>query len=262
VSHGRAIDPIDITQFPTEQDVSDPGFEELFNQLVGDAGTPADGFEDDLAVANSLLDALDAALSEIGTQAANALELLAESIFRPPHPVGPPAGSTLDNVFAEILAVDPDLAGQDVLNLVDALPDVQTNVDTLGNDLAAAGLPTPPQPPGPLPAGCDAVLGFDITHSSPPIERDVQFLGGQNNPRRSIDSIILTQDIQNLFHLLYEAVGTNPDTQTIVLKITLEATAPDGLHGQITIKWNLQDGNERTTVLCLGVNVQDNFPSS
>src|SRR5215831_4539456 len=240
MSHGRAIDPIDVAQFPTEQDVSDPGFETLFGQLVGDSATAADGFDDDVAIANSLLDSLDGALSLLGGQ----------------------EGGDLDDTFAEILAVDPELAGQDVANLAVALPDVQTNVDNLGNDLAAAGLPTPPKPAGPLPAGCDAVLGFDITTSSPPIERDVQFLGGQNNPRRTIDSIILTQDIPNLWHLIQSAVGTNPDTQTIVLKITLLKTAPDGLHGKITIKWNLQDGHERTTVLCLGVNVQDNFPSS
>ena len=54
-----------LQDFPTENDVSDPGFEELFNSLVGDAGTPADGFDDDLAIAAQLLDDLDGGLGTL-----------------------------------------------------------------------------------------------------------------------------------------------------------------------------------------------------
>lgn len=124
MSHGRAIDPLPLEGFPTEQDASDPGFEALFADLVGDAGTPADGFEDDVAIANSLLDSLDAGLSLLSGQ----------------------EGGTLDEAFVEILAVDADAPGEDIANLTTALPDVQSNVDNLGNLLTGAALPTPPTP--------------------------------------------------------------------------------------------------------------------
>ena len=121
MSNGRAIDPLPIDQFPTEADVSDPGFEQLFGDLVGIAGSDADGFDDDVAIANSLPDSIDAALGLMSGQ----------------------DGGTLDEAFAQIEAIDVDGAAGDVLNTAAALPDVQGNVDNLGNDLTAAGPPTP-----------------------------------------------------------------------------------------------------------------------
>lgn len=122
MSGNRAIDPLPLQEFPSEADTQDPGFEQLFSDLVADAGTPADGFEDDLAIANSLLDSLDAALTTMSGQ----------------------TGGTLDDTFVEILSVDPTPAGDDVANLSAALPDVQGNVDNLGTLLAGAALPAPP----------------------------------------------------------------------------------------------------------------------
>lgn len=137
MSGGRAIDPLPLDQFPTEADSEDPGFEELFNQLVGDAGTPADGFEDDLAIANTLLDDLDSSLGELGGQ----------------------DGGTLDDTFADILAVDPAPAGDDVVALQAAIPTIDSNVDNLGNLLAGAGLPTPP---GSVAGGAGGCSSYDF----------------------------------------------------------------------------------------------------
>ena len=124
MSQGRAIDPLPLEDFPTEQDVSDPGFEQLFGDLVGIAGTDADGFDDDVAIANSLLDSLDGALGLLGGQ----------------------DGGTLDDAFAEMDALDPQPAGDDVNNLVTALPDFHGNIDNLGTLITGAALPAPPTP--------------------------------------------------------------------------------------------------------------------
>lgn len=126
MSGSNAIDLLPLTDFPTEQDVSDPGFEQLFTNLVGDAATPADGFDNAVSEASSLLDSLDGALDGLSGQ----------------------TGGTLDDTFSEILTVDPAAAGDDVLNLAAAIPDTEGHVDNLGNILAAAALPAPPAPGG------------------------------------------------------------------------------------------------------------------
>jgi len=132
----QAIDPLPLDQFPTEADSSDPGFEQLFSQLVDTAATPADGFDDDVAAASNILDQLDSALSELSGQ----------------------TGGTLDDAFAEILTVDPDDALADVVNLTAALPDLQTNVDNLGVILGGPPLPGPvPGGGGTRPATCGAL---------------------------------------------------------------------------------------------------------
>jgi hypothetical protein len=125
VSHGRAIDPLPLDQFPTEQDSADPGFEQLFSDLVSNAATPTDGFDDAVTLATSLLDSLDAGLASMGGQ----------------------TGGTLDDAFADMDALDPAPAGEDVVNLSAAIPDLSTNVDNLGTILGGAPLP------GPVPGG-------------------------------------------------------------------------------------------------------------
>lgn len=124
MSGQNAIDLLPLTDFPTEQDASDPGFESLFNDLVGDAATPADGFDDDVQIASNLLDQLDGALDGLSGQ----------------------TGGTLDDTFAEILTVDPGPAGDDMANLAAAIPDTEGHIDNLGNLIAGATLPAPPQP--------------------------------------------------------------------------------------------------------------------
>lgn len=126
MSGTNAIDPLPLGDFPLESDTQDPGFEQLFSDLVGDAGTPADGFEDDVDIANALLDSLDASLDSLSGQ----------------------TGGTLDDTFADILSVDPEPARMDAVNFAAALPDMQTNVDNLGNLVAGAALPAPPAPTG------------------------------------------------------------------------------------------------------------------
>lgn len=108
-----AIQPLDVSSFPSLDDISNPGFTELFNELVGDAGTAADGYDNDIATANELLDAIDSGLAGLGGA----------------------DGGTLDDTFEEILTVDPqpiadlqaqhaaaipagDQAEQDLTNLI------------------------------------------------------------------------------------------------------------------------------------------------
>lgn len=125
MSGDRAIDPLPLDQFPQESDTQDPGFEQLFAQLVDTAATPADGFDDDVAAAIAILDALDTSLASMSGQ----------------------DGGTLDDAFADALSIDPTTAGEDVANFSAALPDLQTNVDNLGTLL------TGPPLPGPVPGG-------------------------------------------------------------------------------------------------------------
>lgn len=119
---GCAIQLLDVTTFPSPDDVQNPGFTDLFNELVGGAGTAADGFDTDLEDANALLDALDNALSELGGA----------------------DGGTLDDTFEEILQFDPADAGGHVVQASAAIADAHTNVDQLGGRLAAASVPAAP----------------------------------------------------------------------------------------------------------------------
>lgn len=125
MSGDRAIDPLPLENFPSESDTQDPGFEQLFAQLVDIAGTPADGFDDDVAAASSILDLLDSALASLSGQ----------------------DGGTLDDAFADALTIDPATAAEDVVNFSAALPGLQANVDNLGILL------TGPPLPGPVPGG-------------------------------------------------------------------------------------------------------------
>ena len=162
MSGNRAIDFLPLDNFPTEQDTSDPGFEQLFNDAVGDAGTPADGFEDDLAIANSLLDSIDASLTAL-----SGLD-----------------GGTLDDAFADIDALDPTDAGQHVIDLQAALPELQTNVDNLGTILGGPPLP------GPVPGGGG---GRPSTCGSLDMGTAPFSVGGQVNQRKA--TVTLTNNL-------------------------------------------------------------------
>jgi len=135
MSQGRAIDPLPLEQFPSEADSSDPGFEQLFADLVADSATPADGFDDDVAAASGILDSLDGALGDLGGQ----------------------TGGTLDDAFAEVDALDPGPAAQNLTDFEAALPDATAPVDNLGIILAGAVLPTPPQPAPTTAPGCASI---------------------------------------------------------------------------------------------------------
>jgi hypothetical protein len=224
MSHGRAIDPLPLDEFPTEQDASDPGFEQLFNDLVGDAATPADGFDDDVAIANSILDQLDGALGELGGQ----------------------TGGTLDDTFAEILTVDPNDAQADVSHLTAALPDFQTNVDNLGVILAG------PPPVGPVPGGgggrpstCGSLdIGphpFQVQGQVNQIRATVQLTNNQNQALKvkgitwtppQTYSFIVAQDlagavIQPGGTLQFDILAANGDTSTTQATLTVNTDGPD-----------------------------------
>lgn len=136
MSGDRAIDPLPLANFPQESDTQDPGFEQLFADLTGNAATDADGFDTDVQIANTLLDSLQASLDSMAGQ----------------------TGGTLDDAFAEMDALDPTPAGVDVVNLSAAIPDLSTNVDNLGNILGGPPLPGPvPGGGGGRPSTCGAL---------------------------------------------------------------------------------------------------------
>ncbi len=110
------LDPSDFPPLPLE-----PGFTQLANDTLGNAATELDGFDSVFADAAAILDALDNALSELGGA----------------------DGGTLDDTFEEILQFDPADAGGHVVEASAAIADAGTNVDKLGNQLAAASLPAP-----------------------------------------------------------------------------------------------------------------------
>lgn len=116
-----AIQPLDISTFPSPDGVQNPGFLDLFNELVGTAATDADGYDADIVTANELLDAIDGALDELAGA----------------------DGGDLDDTFADVLAFDPTDAANHVVEASAAIADAGTNVDQLGNELAAASLPAP-----------------------------------------------------------------------------------------------------------------------
>lgn len=125
MSGDRAIDPLPLDNFPQESDTQDPGFEQLFADLTGNAATDADGFDEDVQIASSLLDSLQAGLDSLAGQ----------------------TGGTLDDTFVDILSLDPEPAAQHVVELQAAIADIGTNVDNLGNILGGPPLP------GPVPGG-------------------------------------------------------------------------------------------------------------
>lgn len=136
MSGANAIDPLALANFPQETDTQDPGFEQLFADLTGNAAADADGFDADVQIASSLLDSLQAGLDALAGQ----------------------TGGTLDDAFTDILSLDPEPAGQHVVALQTAIADIGTNVDNLGNILGGPPLPGPvPGGGGGRPSTCGAL---------------------------------------------------------------------------------------------------------
>lgn len=139
-----ALPMIAESDYPIPADGETPGFEALFNDLVGDAGTDADGFDADVSDAIALLDQLDSGLDQLeGLDAA----AIVDSVFpiKPPlPPIVLPASGNLDDTFLEILQLDPAVALEDLVNMQSAVPDAQSNVDNLGTLLVAIVAPAPP----------------------------------------------------------------------------------------------------------------------
>jgi hypothetical protein len=215
MSHGRAIDYLPLDEFPTEQDSSDPGFEQLFSSLVGDAASDADGFDVAVAEASALLDSMQGALDALGGQ----------------------TGGTLDDTFAEILTVDPEEARADLLNLTAALPDFQTSVDKLGNDLAAAALPAPPAggaPAGPPP--CAAQLGFgDPGPPYVPYTQTVYFHNPTSGPI-TVQDVRLFPDQPGVYTVTTQCAGVtlNPGDSCLIT-VTLNTQPGPGVGVQIVL---------------------------
>lgn len=109
-----------------------PDFSSLVNDSLSGVATPEDGFDAVLTDLVQIVDALEGALITLGGA----------------------DGGELDDVFLEISALDADAPGVDVANLTTALPDVQTNVNNLGNLLITAALPAPPAGGGAAAVGC------------------------------------------------------------------------------------------------------------
>lgn len=125
MSGDNLIDPLsplitDELELPLQ-----PDFSSLVNDSLGNAAYPTDGFDQVLADLISIVDGLEGGLVALGGA----------------------DGGDLDDTFLEISALDADAPGADVANLAAAIPDVQTNVDNLGNLL------TGPPLPGPVPGG-------------------------------------------------------------------------------------------------------------
>jgi len=223
MSKTRAIDFLPLDQFPTDQDTSDPGFEQLFGELVGIAGTDADGFDADIAVASSLLDSLQTALDAMGGQ----------------------TGGTLDDTFAEILTVNPDDAAADVLNLQAALPGFSGNVDNLGNLIAGVTLPAPPAGggggggggggPAPRPP-CTAILGFgNPGPPSVPFTQSAYFHNPTNAPFK-VTGVRFEQDQAGVYQMTNACVGVtlNPG-DSCVIQVTITADPGPGVGAYVLI---------------------------
>jgi hypothetical protein len=143
-----AIQQLAESDYPIPADGETPGFENLFNELVGDAATDADGYDTDVSDAILLLDQLDSGLDQLEGLDASAI------VFPPPRrpPIGPPVPpfgtGNLDFTFQEILELNPQDALDDLVAMTAAIPDAQSNVNDLGNLLVAATTPAQPGSPG------------------------------------------------------------------------------------------------------------------
>lgn len=146
------IQPLNLADFPTPTDALNPGFADLVNNELGDAVTAADGFDAILSELEAIVDALD-----------NGLSILAGA-----------DGGTLDDTFAEILALDPAPAAQNVADFQAASSAYDTDVDALGTLLTGAG------PPAPSKAG-QSTASLVVT-----------FTGGAGSPQ----TLCLTAEVQ------------------------------------------------------------------
>ncbi len=124
------LDPADFPPLPLQ-----PGFAQLVMDELGDVATPADGFDDVLAEAVGIVDALAGALDSLG-------------------------GELLDT-FAEADLVDPAAAGDNLVAGEAAVGAAGAAVDSLGGLIASSSGPTAAPPPGaPSPAVQCGTLDF------------------------------------------------------------------------------------------------------
>src|SRR5216683_2727821 len=122
------LDPADFPPLPLQ-----PGFAQLVQDELGDVATPADGFDDVLAEAVGIVDALAGALDSLG-------------------------GELLD-AFAEADLVDPAAAGDNLVAGEAAVGAAGAALDGLGTLItSSSGAPSAPAPPSSTPQ-C-AVLQF------------------------------------------------------------------------------------------------------
>ena len=135
------IEPADFPPLPLQ-----PGFAQLVMDELGDVATPADGFDDVLAEAVGIVDALAGALDSLG-------------------------GELLD-AFAEADLVDPAAAGDNLVAGSAAVGAAGAAVDTLGTLLTTSTSPTapgaPPPPGAPTTPQC-ATLDFGSGPTSSPV---------------------------------------------------------------------------------------------
>src|SRR5713226_4328263 len=135
------LDPADFPPLPLQ-----PGFAQLVMDELGDVATPADGFDDVLAEAVGIVDALAGALDSLG-------------------------GELLD-AFAEADLVDPAAAGDNLVAGEAAVGTAGAAVDTLGTLLTTSTSPTapgaPPPPGAPTTPQC-ATLDFGSGPTSSPV---------------------------------------------------------------------------------------------
>ena len=106
------LDTSDFPPLPLQ-----PGFSQLASDELSNQATPTDGFDDVLAEALAIVDALDAALGVLG--------------------------SDLLSAFAEADLIDPAPVGDTVAGFTASLGPSDTSVTNLGTLLSAAGPPAP-----------------------------------------------------------------------------------------------------------------------
>jgi hypothetical protein len=111
------LDPADFPPLPLQ-----PGFAQLVQDELGYFATPADGFDDVLAEAVGIVDALAGALESLG-------------------------GELLDS-FAEADLVDPAAAGDNLVTGSAAVGVAGTAVDSLGTLITLSSTPPTAPPPG------------------------------------------------------------------------------------------------------------------
>ncbi len=105
----RFIQPLDPGDFLPAEQTASPGFTQLVTDTLGDAGTPADGFDQVWSEANAIVDAVDEGLGLLDGEF--------EGTFADAGAVDPqPFAETAANVQASLAPADH--AFQDLTNVL------------------------------------------------------------------------------------------------------------------------------------------------
>lgn len=156
------VQPLDPADFDQPGSLPDPGFTQLVKDTLGDAGTPADGFDGIITEVFGLIDALDAASAE---QDAVLDALLTQ---QQPLDVGP-LDTTIQNYMGTF-----DTGNSILASAAGATPPF-LGVLPLSTDPTLAGIPGPP-----------ALASFDfgtVKLGSPPLIYDIgKFEQGGQRP--------------------------------------------------------------------------------